>query len=354
MYSCRVIPSADSADHTVQDIVFIVHPSLSKRSKVAVIANTNTWNAYNIEGDYSYYAKDYTVWGGYPERGTGASILSFERPNPLANPRPKNPQDRKDWLEIWGGAELWFLQWLADQAVAFDLYSDQDFHNLGAYFSDYKMIILQCHPEYWTETMYKNLVAYLNSGGSLLYLGGNGIYERVEYDSTGSKMVGRPLSPSTTTTAYRWFMRNQLPELSILGVSFDEQNTSSKDDPTINRTSGYDIQPEQRGHWVFEGIGPGNLIGNNWESGPQQGCNGGACGFEMDKAYACYGNRPPTNCVTLAIGRVNGDGAHMTYYDHSGGGFVFSAGSVTYTGSLIRDPDLKIMFFNKLRRAGAI
>jgi hypothetical protein len=51
----------------------------------------------------------------------------------------------------------------------------------------YRILILSTHPEYWTVKMYAQLQNYLNAGGSLLYLGGNGIYEEGEYtdDQTG-------------------------------------------------------------------------------------------------------------------------------------------------------------------------
>jgi GH15 family glucan-1,4-alpha-glucosidase len=38
------------------------------------------------------------------------------------------------------------------------------------------------HPEYWTPLMYDRLTSYLDAGGSLAYLGGNGVFETGEYD----------------------------------------------------------------------------------------------------------------------------------------------------------------------------
>jgi hypothetical protein len=44
----------------------------------------------------------------------------------------------------------------------------------------------------------------------------------------------------------------------------------------------------------------------------------------------------------------------MTYYDHPGGGFVFSAGSLTFGGSLVVDPVLSGLVGNVLQRAGVV
>jgi hypothetical protein len=42
----------------------------------------------------------------------------------------------------------------------------------------------------------------------------------------------------------------------------------------------------------------------------------------------------------------------MTYYDHPGGGFVFSAGSLTFGGSLVVDAALSTLVHNVIHRAG--
>ena len=94
-------------------------------------------------------------------------------------------------------------------------------------------------------------------------------------------------------------------------------------------------------HWVFEGLGlkNGDLIG-------EKGINGGAAsGWEADQVRDEWS---PENITVLARGinpldfMPDGEsavypdeaydwdgsgGAHMTYYDHPGGGGVFSVGS---------------------------
>jgi hypothetical protein len=103
--------------------------------------------------------------------------------------------------------------------------------------------------------------------------------------------------------------------------------------------------------------------------------NGKASGWEVDTSRgrgatglptACdldEANLPPTGVppsalpdglVVLAQGLPDGTapGADMTYYDHPGGGFVFSVGSITFGGSLVVDAALSTLVQNVIHRAG--
>ena len=87
--------------------------------------------------------------------------------------------------------ELWILGWLEETSQRFrrfaefspDVYPDIDFHDGDGLPSRYRTLVLSTHPEYWTTRMYDNLKRHFDSGGSLLYLGGNGIYERGTYQN---------------------------------------------------------------------------------------------------------------------------------------------------------------------------
>jgi hypothetical protein len=59
---------------------------------------------------------------------------------------------------------------------------------------------------------------------------------------------------------------------------------------------------------------------------------------------------------TLATGVFDGTGpgADMIYYEHSGGGFVFSVGSLTFGGSLVVDAIIQQLMHNVLSRAGVV
>jgi N,N-dimethylformamidase len=320
-------------------VVFVVKPDPQRRADIAVLANTNTWNAYNS-------------WGGrskYTHTGSGP-VLSLERPNPLATPIDDGH------LNHTTRAELWLLGWLEDAGYRVDVYSDLDFHSGIDDLAGYKALILNTHPEYWTSAMRDHLDEYLASGGNLLYLGGNGLFERCEYirgDSAvrfegGDPSLGRP----------RNYWRNLgRPERAVLGVAFMYNNYFTQSDPAPYRV-------EMAGHSFFAGTG----LSNGDEIG-QNGRNGAASGWEMDwseNAAARDGvivtawegsdrGRRPDNLQLLARGtNRKADGnptAHMTYYDHHGGGFVFATGSLCFTGSLVQDVHLQLIVKNALDAA---
>jgi hypothetical protein len=123
---------------------------------------------------------------------------------------------------------------------------------------------------------------------------------------------------------------------------------------------------ENDSHWIFTGcnVSNGDLIGRyglNYGYGAK---SGGASGWEMDKICS----DTPSNAVLLGRGlnpkntytgktypdpSLNwdgGGGACMIYFDHPGGGGVFSTGSLSFGGSLVVDPVLTKMMKNVLTR----
>src|SRR5207237_998408 len=80
-------------------------------SDFLVVANTNTWNAYN-------------AWGGqsnYTSNGDGV-LLSFERPNPEARPSARTGDAYQNNHLV--AAEVWLQTWLEDSGYRFDVCDD--------------------------------------------------------------------------------------------------------------------------------------------------------------------------------------------------------------------------------------
>lgn len=321
LYAAR----CEDAEGFVFYVVFVVRPNPGGRSSLAVLANTNTWTAYND-------------WGGRSQYTTpNAAVLTMERPNPSTT-----PIDDQD-LNHLTRAELWVLAWLEDSGYHFDVYSDLDFHQGISGFADYKALILNTHPEYWTFEMMDNLEAFLKEGGCLFYLGGNGVFERVQYDATLKKVILRNGNPANN----RWYLREQVPprpERAVLGVGYETDNYSG------NRSDYAPYAVRLENHRFFKGTGlhNGDLIG-------QSGRNGAASGWEMDTSAQLPGHdpgAPPANIQILAEGINKGPqnnySAQMTYYDTGAGGFVFSAGSLPFGGSLVEDSKLQHIVRNAL------
>ena len=317
-------------------VTFVVTPRLDRKGEVAVLASTNTWNAYNGWGGMSAYTKPCP-------RG-----LSLDRPMPVATPVGTG---RSHLVR----AELWVLDWLERAGYGVDVYSEMDLHRGGEWLRGYRALIINTHGEYWSGPMRDHLDAYLSAGGSLLYLSGNGVYWKVTYDPTGRVMeVRKEGGPHHQTGEPGGLWRSVgRPEHATLGVGYVR--------PGYMTFAPYMV--EDASHWVFKGAGVknGDLIG-------REGINGGAAsGWETDQAD----ERSPKNLRMLARGLNPEDymgsgksaqypdpacrwdgrgGAHITYYDHPGGGGVFAVGSIAFGGSLVGDPALQRVVRNVLDR----
>lgn len=328
------IYAAECAGTSKFRITFVVRPLPEDLGDFAVLVNTNTWSAYND-------------WGGRGKyTDPPAHFLSFLRPNPYthANGGGQNHLVR---------AELWVHDWLAGAGYRADSYSDWDLHQSVLNLHDYKGLILHTHPEYWTHEMMDRLEEYLATGGSVLYMGGNGLYERVVFSPDGKTVEFFPENYCGSLSCRKEsFFRNldpPRPERAVLGVAY--------------RSDGFQtfapFEVLLSAHRFFDGTGlhDGDLIGATGLNG------GGASGWEMDTSIPgtapdgvlvdCYGTSdrgsPPANIELLARGtNTGGYGADMTYYRAPGGGGMFAAGSLSFGGSLVVDATLQRIVRNVL------
>ncbi len=355
MYSAHCYPSGTDDSEESFEATFVVKPSTASTAKLAVVANVNTWNAYNDQ------------WGGSHYSDNRAN-LSFLRPaNPLVG------SARKGLFHLVAG-ELWVPGWLASiEGGAFrpDILTDLDLHN-GFDLRPYRCLILSTHPEYWTDEMYDRLSAYLEGGGCLLYLGGNGIYERVSYSADHATMMldggidQHEASLHSPDSLFRLTVAPNRNERNLLGVATAHCGVEGGG-YTVIRTN----------HPFLRGVTPdatrmiGNLAG--LATGPRAfNYNGKAAGLETDNLLSadlligseCATLQTPTNTgvalnplprshvVLSKAYAVNGGGdAEMTYYPHRGGGFVLSAGSVTFGGCLFADTNLAALLQNALQES---
>jgi hypothetical protein len=348
LYAARLTPTGAT---TVPPafVVFIVKPKDTMRGDYLLLAHTLTWNSYNSWGGRSRYTDPGNVFW-----------LSFMRPNPLASPLHSDVHLLP--------AESWVLEWMQGEGHRVDVVTDHDFHLGIPMLDQYACIILNTHPEYWTQMMVDRLRQYLYAGGCVVYVGGNGLFERVQLDASGRRIIFH--GGITTPNSHRaeQYFRNlnpPQPERELLGVAFLYDNYESTPAPYAV------LLPNHR---FFRGTGVTFLskIG-------ERGRSGGASGLEMDSSrgsdappgfivnaainYIQPGSDrgfPPSNLQVLARGcnnrwkNNNGvlEGPHaadMTYYDTQAGGFVFSVGSMTFGGSLVEDAILQKIVNNVLQ-----
>ena len=77
-------------------------------------------------------------------------------------------------------ADLYLLDWLEQMGHRYDVVTDEDLHAEGLeLLAPYKVVLTPTHPEYQSRETMDALAAYLERGGRLMYLGGNGFYWRV-------------------------------------------------------------------------------------------------------------------------------------------------------------------------------
>lgn len=321
-------------------------------ARLAVIANTNTWNAYNAFGGRSNYVQpgglrseptvntrqdlsryllpDYGDWK------SGKTVpLSFVRPNPWNSvaERDELTTPIEGRLESTLAPGEWrTLGWLEREGFSYDVYSDYQIHAGQLPLDRYSALLLHVHPEYWSIDAYKRVKEWVSRGGKLVYLGGNGMNAPVEALDE-SRVLHRNLMSDTHESRMHLAYES---EANLLGVVFSESGAMT--------SAPYEVIDSS--HWVFEGTGlaDGERFGFRTL---HQRCPDGASGHETDKRS----KSTPLATILLARGLNREDGgAEMVWHEFPGGGCVFSTGSITFAPSLLVDSVCSRITANVLRR----
>jgi N,N-dimethylformamidase len=349
---------------------WIVAPA-QPQARIAVLASSNNWNAYNNFGGRSNYVNPI----GLPPapavnarqdlpRYTGGTFGAWQAPDemylPLSFDRPEIgnhiPEDVEAGDPVEGRlacgqapAEWRLLAWLEREGFAYDYYAEAQLHDGTLDLDAYRVLVLSVHPEYWSRTMYTRVKEWVFArGGRLMYLGGNGLNCEIEFlDAATMRCKSQLVSMSDGSLAMRdpdnpeviWesrFHRTFESEANLTGVV-------TTDTGIMTGAPYRCLRPD---HWVFAGTGlaAGQLFG---EASQHERCHGGASGHETDKMSPYT----PKNAVLLAKG-TNPDegGAEMVHFDTPSGGAVFSAGSINYVLSLLVDRHVSRVTANVLGR----
>jgi hypothetical protein len=90
---------------------------------------------------------------------------------------------RRPNLFMWPGhsrheayaSDLYLIAWLERLGLDYDVFTDEDLHFAGpGLLAPYPVVISSSHPEYLSVAMHDSLRGWVEGGGRLLYLGGNG------------------------------------------------------------------------------------------------------------------------------------------------------------------------------------
>ncbi len=291
---------------TSHPVMFVVRPA-TPVNRIAVVIPTNTYNAYN-------------TWGGHDQYTVGQD----------GAPRTVTMRRPSVTTALTGGAvincsllsDLFLLQWMTSQGIAYDVYTDLDLDAPGTtpWTASYKAVVLMSHPEYFTGAMRQNLVNFASAGGRIVYTGGNGVYEEIQYTTDRSAIVFRDANGDR-----RLFEDINEPSSAILGVDYFA-------------ASYMDFAPYEvlTNHAFLNGTGLG--VGSTFGA---TAYNGAASGWEVDESP---GGIPGS--VVIATGQNPAGGADMTYTAGPAGGWVFAAGSLSFNGAIGNDSAIQQILRN--------
>ena len=375
VYAARLRGPDGSEDY----IPFFVRPSRSgPTARILVLAPTFTYLAYANEHFHNVRYVDWSHATARPlqlspqdqyvasRHDLGPSLYDLHpdgspacyssRLRPVLNMRPK-------LVSYWNGAarhfgaDLYLIDWLEHQGYEYDVATDEDLDRRGGdLLANYAVVLTGTHPEYASGRMLQGIRKYLDAGGRLMYLGGNGFWwvtsmdqrrrliEVRKEDPTGvipglGVAAGEHYHSTTGEPGGLWRNRGHGPE-KLFATGFTSQG--------FDRAEGYRQQPDSRNpkvSFIFEGVAPNETIGDFGLA------LGGAAGDEFDRVDFDLGSPPQTLILASSSGhneyclnfgfayepseiyatRVRAD---LAYYETAGGGAVFSVGSMCWCASL--------------------
>ncbi len=387
-------------------VPFYVRPqSHEPKASVLFLAPTNTYLAYGNEklinatwDDPAFVEKstdsevvvrpmdqyliDHPELGAsiYDHHPDGSGICYSSRLRPLLTMRPQYLMWLNGQARHFSG-DLYLIEWLESQGVAYDVATDEDLHVLGSELLDgYAVVLTGGHPEYWTFPMLETLEDYLAQGGKLMYLGGNGFYWVTGMDADRPHLleVRRGVSGIRAWTSHPgevtlsitgeqgglWRHRGKTPN-SLCGIGFASEGWGGA--PGYVQTDG---RNDPRAAFIVDGIEPDEIIGDFGF------VMGGAAGDEIDRIDYSLGS--PDETIRIATTELRHSDYYqlvvedvsfilpglggtqepkvrsdIAYLEDENGGAVFSTGSINWIGSLMwndGENNVSRMTSNVLRR----
>lgn len=254
-------------------------------------------------------------------------------------------------------ADLRLLRWLRREGFEPLVLTDEDLHwNNSDDLSTFRAILTGCHPEYVTAAMLESLRQYVDGGGRLAYLGGNGFYWVTSVDPrasyrievrrghsgtrANSSLPGETFHGTTDEPGGLWRHRGAPPN-DLVGIGFCAQGWIGG--------SSYELSEELResdAAFLIDGI-DSKTIG---DTGPF----GGLAADEIDRVDESVGQltgaivigtsrgrmgrayQPAVEDCEVVLPDIGGDenadiGADIVFARTEAQGWVFSVGSIAWT-----------------------
>lgn len=379
IYAAKVQARIEDVDEEDYLVFFVRPPHGQRNARIAYIAPTASYLAYANDQMAADSAFIEVLSGAVPHMGeqdlarhthreygmslydvhsdgSGVCYSSWLRPILTVRPKYRHSSSR-----VWQfNADLHLIDWFQRMGYDVDVLTDHDLHAEGLdLLRGYKVAVTGTHPEYYSGGMLDSLHGYLNEGGRIMYLGGNGFYWTTAFSQEDPRMVevrrwggteawtaepGQHYLSFTGEMGGLWRLRGRAPQ-KLVGVGFIAQGL---DVSTYFRRKPDSFLPEAS--WIMEGLTDEEKIG---DYGLEQG---GAGGVEVDWFDPALGSPGWTHIVAATEGlsrlmlevrenlslempftggdmnpRVRGD---MVYFKTQNDGAVFSSSSIAWCGSL--------------------
>ena len=296
----------------------------TQKTDFVILMNTNTWEAYNTYGGASYYryfSNNDSKYGNNKKLRYGSSTVSYNRPNSTISFEINNKilnygKNIRYKSHLFYG-EMYLIDFIHNNNYSYSLITDTDLHN-DYPIQNYKSLILNCHPEYWTSNMVNNVSKKSNN---IISLAGNVAYRKINISS--SYMIKNNL----------W---NPITLVNISGSYY-----TNHDDNTY---SPYQII--NKNSWIFSGIKINSpyfgriSLNNNLH---KNGCSG----HELDK---CIINKNFIIAKGINIGKNKKRGGGDILFFTNKNKKIFSVGSIVFTGGIYTDNVVKNIVINVLNK----
>ncbi|MFO1036275.1 MAG: DUF6605 domain-containing protein [Geminicoccaceae bacterium] len=301
----------------------------------------------------------------YEVHGDGSGVFHSSRNRPIVDLQP----GIKGFLgglgsNLWQfNADTHVTGWLEAEGIAYDVVTDEDLDHEGlSLLREYKVVLTGTHPEYYSLQMLDALQGFVDRGGRLMYLGGNGFYWRISFSDAHPGVIEcrrseagiRPWEPGHGQFHHAFtgeygglWRRNGRPSGMLSGLIMSSQGFDLSEPYRLTEAAA-----DTRAAFIFEGLDatPGRAFGGFGLSG------GGAAGLEIDRADPAYGT--PAHALVLGSSERHTDiylmtpedmldptpdmsgtqtdliRADLVFFETVGGGAVFSTGSIAWAGAM--------------------
>jgi hypothetical protein len=321
--------SANNAAHNDSYVIFVVRDDARKASFLGQLPVT-TYQAYNYWGGQSLYTGcvNHTATWACPNGQPNATAVSFSRPYiPSSNPTAAygagagefltNVQTVQEGYPISSAAfDYNMVRWMERQGLDVKYITNLDLHQDPDILRDAQAFVSFGHDEYYSSTMWNNLVAARNAGINLAFFSSNQIYWRVRFENgvngrrNGTMLCFKYVQDPITSGELRTGLFRDLgqPEAALIGGQYIAAPVTS------------DIAVTNASHWLFAGSGASNSTVLR-----------GLLGYEVNAIAP--GISPAT---TESLAHSSGDGyeSDVSYYIAPSSAQVFATGSMAWAWGL--------------------